>query len=159
MTNDETRSKHVRRFRIVLAVLVIIPSSTVASVKGGRPTQLTGYQAVRVHYTPLNKMVMPVRINGQPANLLVDTGSNQMILDAASAESFGVQPSQRDLRYIQFTRINGQLLPVGFARSLIAGGMNFGSMLVALRDSSHSDTGDSRVDAFLVWIFSPGTKP
>jgi predicted aspartyl protease len=146
MTNDETRSKHIRRFRIVLAVLVIIPSSTVASVKDGRPTQLPGYKAVRVHYSPLNKMVMPVRINGQPANLLVDTGSNQMILDAASAESFGVQPSQRDLRYIQFTRINGQLLPVGFARSLIAGGMNFGSTLVTLRDSSHPDTGDSRVD-------------
>ena len=37
---------------------------------------------------------MSVRINGQPANLLVDTGSNEVILDAAAAESFGVQPSQ-----------------------------------------------------------------
>jgi hypothetical protein len=33
MTNDETMSKRVRRFRIVLALLLIIPSSTVASVK------------------------------------------------------------------------------------------------------------------------------
>src|SRR2546421_11663806 len=148
MTNDETMSKRVRRYRIVLAVLVIIPCSTVASasVQGGRPTQLSGYKAVRVHYSPLNKMIMSVRINGQPANLLVDTGSNQVILDAASAESFGVRPSQRDLRYIQFTRINGQLLPVGFAQSLIAGSMNFGSTLVTLRDSSHSYFGDTRVD-------------
>ena len=147
MTNDETMSKRVRRFRIVLALLLIIPSSTVASVKGGRPTQLSGYKAVRVHYSPLNKMIMSVRINGQPANLLVDTGSNQVILDAA--ESFGVRPSQRDLHYIQFTRINGQLLPVGFTQSLIAGGMNFGSTPVALRDSSHSDTGHARVDGVL----------
>jgi predicted aspartyl protease len=92
---------------------------------------------------------MSVRINGQPANLLVDTGSNQVILDAASAESFGVQPSQRDLRYIQFTRINGQLLPVGLAQSLIAGGMNFGRTLVTLRDSRQSDLGDTRVDGLL----------
>ncbi|SRR6266487_138064 len=149
MTNDETMSKRVRRFRIVFAVLVILLSSTEASVKGGRPTQLSGYKAVRVHYSPLNKMIMSVRINGQSANLLVDTGSNQVILDAASAESFGVRPSQRDLRYIQLTRINGQLLPVGFAQRLIAGSMNFGSTPVTLRDSSHSDTGDTRVDGVL----------
>ncbi len=111
--------------------------------------QLSGYKAVRVHYSPLNKMIMSVRINGRPANLLVDTGSNQVILDAAAAESFGVRPLQRDLHYIQFTRINGQLLPVGFAQSLIAGGMNFGSTPVTLRDSSHSDTGDTRVDGVL----------
>ena len=147
MTNGETMSKRIRRFHIVLAVLVIIACSTVPSVKGGRPTQLSGYKAVRVHYSPLNKMIMSVRINGRLANLLVDTGSNQVILDAA--ESFGVRPLQRDLHYIQFTRINGQLLPVGFAQSLIAGGMNFGSTPVTLRDSSHSDTGDTRVDGVL----------
>jgi predicted aspartyl protease len=149
--NDETMSKRIRRFRIVLAVLVIISCSTVASasVKDSRPTQLNGYKTVRVHYSPLNKMIMSVRINGQHANLLVDTGSNQVILDADAAESFGVRPSQRDLRYIQFTRINGQLLPLGFAQSLRAGGMNFGSTLVTLRDSSHSDAGDTRVDGVL----------
>ena len=149
VTDDETMSKRVRHFRIVLAVLVIIPSSTAASVKGSRPTQLDGYKAVRVHYSPLNKMIMSVRINGQPANLLVDTGSNQIILNAATAESFGVQPSQRDLRYIQFARINGQLLPVGFAQNLRAGGMNFGSTVVTLRESSHPSAGDTSVDGVL----------
>ncbi len=149
--NDETMSKRVRRFRIVLAFLVIIACSSVASasINGSRPTQLNGYKAVRVHYSPLNKMIVSVRINGQPANLLVDTGSNQVILDADAAESFGVRPSRRDLRYIQFTRINGQLLPLGFAQSLRAGGMNFGSTLVTLRNSSHSDAGDTRVDGVL----------
>src|SRR5438034_2175493 len=119
VTDDETMSKHVRRSCILLTVVAIIPSSTVASVKG-RPTQLSGYKAVRVHYSPLNKMIMSVRINGQPANLLVDTGSNQVILDSETAGSFGVQPSQIGLRYIRFARINGQLLPVGFAQSLMA---------------------------------------
>jgi predicted aspartyl protease len=149
MTNDETMSKRILRFRIVLALLVIIPSSTAVSVKGGRPTQLSGYKAVRVRYSPLNKMTMSVRINGQPANLLVDTGSNQVILNSDAAGSFGVQPSQIGLRYIRFARINGQLLPVGFAQSLMAGSMNFGSTLVTLRDSSHSDTGGTRVDGIL----------
>ena len=82
MINDEALSTRVRHFCFVLAVLLIIPSSTLASVKG-RPTQLSGYKAVRVHYRPLNKMIMSVRINGQRANLLVDTGSSQIILDAA----------------------------------------------------------------------------
>jgi len=149
MTNEGRMSRRIRRFRIVLATLVIIPSSTVGSVKSGRPMQLSGYKAVRVHYSPLNKMIMSVRINGQPANLLVDTGSNQVILDAAAAESFGVQPSQLGLRYIRLTRINGQSLPVGFARSVIAGGMSFGSTPVTLRQSSHSNTGDTRVDGIL----------
>lgn len=149
MTNYETPSKRVRCFRIALALLVIVPPSILASIKGGRPAQLSGFKAVRVHYGPLNKMIMSVRINGQPASLLVDTGSNEVILDAAAAESFGVQPSQRGLRYIRLTRINGQLLPVGFAQSLTAGNMSFGSVLVALRNSSRSDDGNAHVDGVL----------
>jgi len=43
---------------------------------------------------------MSVRINGQRANLLVDTGSNQIILDAAAAASFGIKPSQGSLGYV-----------------------------------------------------------
>src|SRR5438094_4733003 len=88
--------KRVRYLQILLALFLIIPSAIFASAKGSWPTQLSGYKAVRVHYGPLNKMIMSVRINGQPANLLVDTGSNEVILDAAAAESFGVQPSQPD---------------------------------------------------------------
>src|SRR5882672_3166921 len=149
MTNDETMSKRVRRFRIVLAVLVIIASSTVASVKGGRPTQLSGYKAVRVHYGPLNKMIMSVRINGQPANLLVDTGSNQLILDAEAAESFGVRPSPHGLLYIRSTKIQGQTLPVGFVQNISAGSMNFGTSLVTLRRSSHADAASAGFDGVL----------
>ena len=148
MIADEALSKRVRRFRFVLAVLLIISPSTLASVKE-KPTQLSGYKAVRVHYGPLNKMIMSARINGQRANLLVDTGSNQVILNAAAAASFGIKPSQGSLRYIRFTQINGQELPVGFAQNLTAGGMRFGSTLVTLRESRHSDTGGTPVDGVL----------
>jgi predicted aspartyl protease len=148
VTDDETMSKRVRRSCILLTVVVIIPSSTVASVKG-RPPQLNGYKAVRVHYSPLNKMIMPVRINGQRANLLVDTGSNQIIVNAAAAASFGIRPSQGSLGYIRFTQVNGQQLPVGFAQNLTAGSMSFGSLLVALRNSNRPGAGEGRVDGIL----------
>jgi len=75
---------------------------------------------------------MSARINGQRANLLVDTGSSQVILNAAAAASFGIKPSQGSLRYIRFTQING-----------------FGGTLVTLRESRHSDTGGTPVDGVL----------
>jgi predicted aspartyl protease len=147
--NVRGMTKRIRRFRVTLALIVILLCSTVASVKGGRPTQLNGYKAVRVHYSPLNKMIMPARINGQRANLLVDTGASQVILNAAAAASFGIRPSQGSLGYIRFTQINGEELPVGFAQNLTAGTMSFGSLLVALRNSNHPGAGDGRVDGIL----------
>jgi len=92
---------------------------------------------------------MPVNINGQPANLLVDTGASHVMLDADTAASFGIKPSQRGPRYIRFNEINGQELPLGFAQNLRAGGMNFGSTLVTLRESSHPSAGGTRVDGVL----------
>jgi predicted aspartyl protease len=141
--------KRVQAFRIVLSLVVIIPASTFGSVKGGRPTQLSGYKAVRVHYGPLNKMIMSVRVNGQPANLLVDTGASHLMLDADAAASFGIKPSQRGLRYIRFSEINGRELPLGFVQNLTAGSMSFGSIFVTLRNSNYSDTGNAHVDGVL----------
>src|SRR5512132_2805715 len=149
MTNDETLLKCVRHFRIAFTLLVITSSSAFGSTKGDRSTQLSGYKAVRVHYGPLNKMIMSVRINGQPANLLVDTGSNQLILDGEAAESSGVTPSPRGLLYIRSTKIQGQSLPVGFVQNISAGSMNFGSSLVALRRSSHADAASAAFDGVL----------
>ena len=141
--------KRVRYLRILLALFLIIPAAIFASVKGSWPTELGGYKAVRVHYGPLNKMIMPVNINGQPANLLVDTGASHVMLDADTAASFGIKPSQRGPRYIRFNEINGQELPLGFAQNLRAGGMNFGSTVVTLRESSHPSAGDTSVDGVL----------
>jgi predicted aspartyl protease len=141
---------HLYRMRILIFVfLAVAPISTFGAAKNLLFPQLAGYKAVPVHYGPLNKMIMSVQINGQPANLLVDTGSNEIILDADAAESFGVRPSQRGWRYIGFTEIGGQLLPVGFVQTLTAGAMNFGSSPVVLRNSIRSGTGNGRVDGVL----------
>jgi predicted aspartyl protease len=150
-TVTATRARwRIWRAGILLGLVMIVPISNVpAAAKRISLTRLPGYKPVPVRYAPLNKMIMSVRVNGQPANLLVDTGSNQVILDADAAESFSVRPSQRGLRYIRFTRINGQSLPVGFAQSLRAGTMSFGSVLVTLRDSSYPHAGNADVDGVL----------
>jgi hypothetical protein len=107
-------------------------------------------------------MIMSVRINGQPASLLLDTGSTQLILDAKAAESFGVTPSQRGLRYIRFTKIQGELLPVGFVQNISAGSMSFGSSLVTLQRSlihTRSDTTGGNRRAHRAMLNSGSTDP
>jgi predicted aspartyl protease len=137
------------RFRylwIVCALLAVAPAAVSHAAKRAQPIQLPGYKAVPVHYGPLNKMIVSVSINGHPANLLVDTGANQIILDATAAELFDVRPSQQDFRYISSTQINGQLFPVGFLGSVTAGGMNFGSSLVTLRKSRDRSNFSNRAE-------------
>ena len=135
---------------LALAVGLGFTSAPVFAARDSAPRiALVGYRAVPVHYTPLNKMIMSVRINGQLVNLLVDTGSNQLMLDADVAQSLGLRPSQRGLYYIRFTEIQGQLLPVGYADSVTAGDMNFGSNLIVLRNPSRSGAERSHVDGVL----------
>src|SRR5262249_34664836 len=143
------RSSRVVRVAIGLLFLAIAPLPIFGAAKNRSAMHLPGYKAVPVHYGPMNKMIMSVRINGQPANLLVDTGASQLILDAEATASFGIRPSQRGLRYIRFTQINGQDLPVGFAQNITAGAMNFGSSPVALRSSFHSGSGTGHADGVL----------
>ncbi len=133
----------------MLILFAVAPLSISAAPKNRSAMQVPGYRAVRVHYGPMNKMIMSVRINGQPANLLVDTGSNQLILDAEAAELFGVRPSPRGLLYIRSTKIQGQSLPVAFVQNMSAGSMNFGSSLVTLRRSSHADAASAAFDGVL----------
>ncbi len=149
----------VRRAQIAVLLLAIAPISIFGAAKNRSAIQLPGYKAVPVKYGPLNKMIVSVRINGQPANLLVDTGASQVILDKNFAETAGVKPFQRTLE-VRFSvpsqvftigsEINGQLLPVGLAQDIAAGSMNFGSNPVALRDSRHSSAaGAGHVDGVL----------
>jgi predicted aspartyl protease len=138
-----------RAARLAVLLLAVAPLSISGAAKNRSAMHLPGYRVVRVHYGSMNKMIMSVRINGQPANLLVDTGSNQLILDAEAAQSFGVRPSQRGLRYIRFTKILGESLPVGFVQNISAGSMSFGSSLVALRRSSHADAASAALDGVL----------
>jgi predicted aspartyl protease len=136
----------VRALALSVSLAAVLPVS-LASAKNTRPIQLAGYKAVSLHYGPLNKMIMSVNINMRAANLIVDTGANQIILDAHAAESFGVTPSRHGFRYIASTSINGQLCPIAFLRSLTAGSMNFGSTpVVLLASGSRLENGPSRVD-------------
>ena len=144
-----TLDRQSKRVLIALVFFAVSPLSISAAAKNRSAIQVPGYKAVRVHYGPMNKMIMSVRINGQPANLLVDTGSNQLILDAEAAELFGVRPSPRGLLYIRSTKIQGQSLPVGFVQNISAGSMNFGSSLVTLRRSSHADAANAAFDGVL----------
>ncbi|HEX3421290.1 MAG TPA: aspartyl protease family protein [Candidatus Udaeobacter sp.] len=134
-----------------MAVLLacIAPLSISGAPKNRSAMQLAGYKTVSVHYGPMNKMIMSVRINGQPANLLVDTGSNEIILDTDAAATLSVGPPPRRLRYIGFTEISGQMLPIAFMQSLTAGSMSFGSSPVVLRGSSRSGAGKAQVDGVL----------
>ena len=148
-----------RTAKIAASLACVASTSVFGAKKNASPMHLPGYKAVPVYYEPLNKMIMPVRINGQPSKLLVDTGATQVILNRDAAELAGVKPLQRSLGQVRFlvpnqvftlgSEINGQILPVGFAQDISASGMNFGSRPVALRDSIHSDTGAGRVDGVL----------
>ncbi len=123
-------ARGIWRAGVLFSFVAIVPISIFGAARNVQPMQLSGYKAVPVHYGPLNKMIM----------------ANQIILNASAAESFGVRPSQRGLRYIRFTEINGQLLPVGFVASLTAGNMNFGNSPVTLRNSNQSDARNSGID-------------
>jgi len=159
-TTTATFARHRRRVPAVALILfAIAPFSIIAAGKDRSATQLPGYRAVRVHYGPMNKMIMSVRINGRPANLLVDTGASQIILDNDVAELVGVRPFQRAMNQVRFSvptqvfkmgsEINGQILPVGLAQNIAAGSMNFGSHAVALRDSTQSRNDAGEVDGML----------
>jgi predicted aspartyl protease len=145
--------------KMAVLLLALAPLSVFGADKNGPAMRLPGYKAVPVYYRPLNKMIMSVRINSQPANLLVDTGASQIILDKDAAESIGVIPLQRAMDQVHFaipsqvftmgSEINGEVLPVGLAQNITAGSMNFGSSPVALRNSSHFGTNAGHVDGVL----------
>ncbi|HEX5490722.1 MAG TPA: aspartyl protease family protein [Candidatus Udaeobacter sp.] len=144
---------------VALIIFLFAPLSIFAAARNSSAIQLPGYKAVRVHYGPMNKMIMAVRVNGRPANLLVDTGASQIILDNNVAALAGITPFQRAMNQVRFSvptqvfnmgsEINGQILPVGVAQSIAAGTMNFGSNPVALRASNRSGTGAGEVDGVL----------
>jgi predicted aspartyl protease len=136
--------RRIRHSAIRFAGIAIGLSITLVVSAKGPPMQLAGYKAVPVRYGPLNKMIVTVNINGHPANLIVDTGANQTILDADAAQLFDVRPSQRRMTYMGMTAVNGQPLPLAFVANLAAGSMNFGSSVVALLPSGARGSFSSR---------------
>jgi predicted aspartyl protease len=147
------------RLRLRLGGVVVISIATffvpALGVAKQTPVALPGYKAVRIHYGALNRMLVPITIEGQAANLIVDTGARQIVLDADSAASFGISPARNRMRYIGSTEFNGQLAPLAFARNLTVGSMNFGGTDVALLNSgggSSFATGSRAREAHIVGI-------
>ena len=66
------RAARIRPLGILFSLLMVESIPICTAARSVRPTQLSGYKVVPVHYGPVNKMIMSVKINGQPANLLVD---------------------------------------------------------------------------------------
>jgi predicted aspartyl protease len=136
---------------IVKLVTFIAIAALPICVSGEVAPQLAGYAAASIRYVPLNKMVVVMNVNGHSANLFVDTGINQFVLDADAAPLLGVKPSPLGLRYIGYTRFNGRQCPVAFVKSLAVGGTNLGSTSVILTTDagSGSSNGPARVTGTL----------
>ena len=129
------RAGWLSRFAIALTSMATLSVPALGAAKQA-PATLPGYNAVPIHYGALNKMLIAASINGQSANLIVDTGARQIVLDSDWADSLGVKPSHYGWRYIGSTEFNGQLVPLAFARNFRAGSMNFGGTPVALLKAS-----------------------
>ena len=123
-----------------VAIFASLAASALALYASGAPPQLAGYVAAPVRYVPLNKMIAPAQINGRPANLLVDTGADQTMLDRQSAQLCNVTVNQFGRgRYIGYQKVNGQDAPIAFVRTLSVGAMNFANLRIALVESSRVD--------------------
>jgi predicted aspartyl protease len=131
------RSLRLCRFVLIGMASLCVPALAAAKLV---PATLPGYKAVRIHYGGLNRMLVGITISGQSANLIVDTGSRQIVVDSDWAASLGITPGHNRLRYIGSTEFNGQLVPLAFARNFTIGSMNFGGTQVALLDSSRGSS-------------------
>jgi predicted aspartyl protease len=121
----------------ILSLVALVALPMCLSAKAAAQPQLAGYVAVPVRYVPLNKMIIPVRINGHPTNLTVDTGANHMAINADAATTLGITPSHRGPRYvgtqyIGYELINGRACPVAFMKNMTVGSMSLGSSNVTL---------------------------
>lgn len=148
------RDSNTRLLAIAFGLFAVLGTAR-APAKNAPTIQFAGYKVVPVRYAPVNQMTMAVNINSHPANLLVDTAADQILLDAQVAESLGVAPSSHAVgrsaqgyRYIGSTLINGQMCPVAFVQSLTAGPVNFGSTPVVLLNANPTRATDrqSRID-------------
>lgn len=148
------RAGWVSRFAIALTLMATSFVPALGAAKQARAT-LPGYKAVPIHYGALNKMLVAASINGQSANLIIDTGARQIVLDSDWADSLGVKPSHYGWRYVGSTEFNGQLVPLAFARNFTAGSMNFGATPVALLKASGGNSfaaGSRGRDAHIVGV-------
>ena len=82
--------------------------------------------AVQMTRGPQNHLLVPARINGKPASLLLDTGAKINFLESNRANHFGVQLSASELRS------GGRGFPAARINDLRIGAVSFGVTEVAL---------------------------
>jgi len=58
--HSKCRASRSRRVVFALALLAVAPIWNSSTAKNRSAMRLGGYKAVRVHYGPMNKMIMPV---------------------------------------------------------------------------------------------------
>lgn len=91
---------------------------------------LPGYQGVQMTRGSQNHLLMSATINGHPATLLVDTGSDTSFLQADRAQAFGMRALGEE------TRRNGQNFALAPVNDLRAGNTSLGSSTFALYQAS-----------------------
>ena len=112
-----------------LALAFSLASSRAAPAPSEAAT-IPGYERVDLIRGSQNHLLLAATINAQPASLLLDTGVDVNLLEAARAGKFGLQPLG------QFARVAGQSFPLAQTNALRAGAANLGSASFALYRAS-----------------------
>jgi predicted aspartyl protease len=81
-----------------------------------------------------NHLLVPVRVNNQPAWFAVDTGAALTIVDTSRAKSFGLVEQNRQIRLPRQIEVNNRSVPVAIINSLTMGNRSLGTGPVALVD-------------------------
>jgi predicted aspartyl protease len=93
-----------------------------------------GSSPVELRRSTGNHLLVPVRVNNQPAWFAVDTGAALTIVDAGRAKSFGLVEQKRQIHLPRQIEVNNRTVPVAIISNLTMGQRNLGTGPVALVD-------------------------
>jgi predicted aspartyl protease len=83
-------------------------------------------EVVQLRRGAQNHLLLTAQVNGKPATLLVDTGSQRSLFRADRAAEFGIRADNRQLR------LAGRMFPTGAVDELRVGGSSLGRATVGL---------------------------
>ncbi len=93
---------------VVVQVARMDPRFDVAMSGMGLPEQRVEGGETRVHLSPDGHYWLKAKINGEPANFLVDTGATLTAISAQTAARVGIEP-RRDRMPVMMTTANGTI--------------------------------------------------
>ena len=118
------KSAFARLFAIALAV--VSPAAATANPQ----LSFAGFTGVQMNRGPQNHLVVQVQVNGRPAALLVDTGSDISFLRADRAQQFGVNRTGAEIQR------RGRSFPLVAVPDVVIGGVSLGRVEAALTDAA-----------------------